>query len=481
MNPEKIEPRPFDRGDPAYRWKLWVTLDSTHGEFRHYFWRRIGLAVAAFALLGWFAATAGVWANVKYRRPLPGARYADLAIPWRWSRYRAEIAADYLELGRTLIGRGDPAAALNYLDAAIALEPASLEGRRLASLAQFRLGFKPAALALLRAGIPAAAAAGDEPYLRAYFEVAFATRENAAAFAAAGRLLPAQPDRVAIHGLIALEEATACYNLGHYREAERILTAWSLLEFPEGEILFCRCESELGSRAAALSRLQGDLVRFTHRDGICVALERLAREQGLPDLVRRFALLRGFADPGRPEARVDLLYADQALGGAADLRRDVDAYRADFGSRPAALVVLSQFAADTGQPDVAEGACERASACGLRTGEFHLRTVQARLVARDYRRAVKAIAAVQNEEPFLGPSGEAVLAGMKAVALFGAGDGGAELAFSAFLPQSGALAPSAGLFLADQLRLAGFARQSRQVLDRVCASDPAAGSIPAGR
>jgi hypothetical protein len=40
------------------------------------------------------------------------------------------------------------------------------------------------------------------------------------------------------------------------------------------------------------------------------------------------------------------------------------------------------------------------------------------------------------------------------------------------MPVSGALRPAAGLFLAQQLRKAGFVDQSRQLLEKVCAEDP---------
>ena len=474
MNTEKVEPKAFDRLNPAYRWRLWVHLDSLYGEFHHYFWRRISVVLAAIVVSGWFVATAGVWAHVKYHRGFSEARYVDLATPWRWGRYRAAIATHYLALGRVQLERGNPVDALNYLDAALALKPDNLQVRRMAALAEFRLGYKPASLALLRGGLAAAAAAGDQPFLQAFFDVAFDAKADDDAFATGSRLLPAKRDREAIHLFIALEMATARYNRGHYAEAERMLSDWGLLDFPEGEILSCQCEAARGRRGEALARLQGDLARFTHRDGIYVALERLAREQGLPATVRRYALLRGLDAPARADARIDLLYADQAIPGRADLRRDADSYCADLGSDSVALTLLSQFAADSGQPDMAERASALAAARGIRMDEFLLRTVQAGIVAHDYRRAIQAVAVAQAQGRAMGPPEDIALAGMKAVALFGAGDAGAELAFSDFFPHAASLTPVVGRFLADQLRDAGFARQSRQVLERVFPTDPGA-------
>ena len=474
MNSEKVESKAFNRLNPAYRWRLWVNLDSRYGEFHHYFWRRISMVLAAVVLSGWIAATTGIWAHVKYHRGFSEVRYVDLAIPWRWGRYRAAIAAHYLSLGRVQIEKGNPVDALNYLDAALALKPGNLQIRRMAALAEFRLGYKPAALALLRVGLPSAAAAGDQPFLRAFFDVAFDAKADDDAFTTGSRLLPAQRDRDATHLFIALEMATARYNRGHYVEAERLLSDWGLLDFPEGEILSCLCEAARGRRGEALARLQGDLARFTHRDGITVALERLAREQGLPVMVRRYALLRGLATPARADTRIDLLYADQAIPGRADLRRDVDSYCADLGSDSVALTLLSQFAADSGLPDIAARASALAAGRGIRMDEFLIRTVQASIVAHDYRRAIQAVTVAQTQGRSLEPPEALALAGMKAVALYGAGDAGAELAFSDFFPHAASLNPIVGRFLADQLRDAGFARQSRQVLERVFPADPGA-------
>jgi hypothetical protein len=462
----------FDPRNPACRRKLWVKLDSRDGKFYYFFWRRICLVLAVLFLAGWLALAAAAWANIKYRRGFSEARYLDLAAPWRWGRYRAAIGAHYLALGRLGLEHGNPGAALNYLNASLALAPGNLQSRRLAALAQFRLGFKTAAFALLRGGLASAADAGDEAYVQAFFDVAFDLQADVEAFTAGSRLLPPRPDSLRIHRFIAFQLATARYNRGHYSEAEQILADWRLQDFPEGEVLFALCDAERGLREIAVRRLEGDLARFTKRDVIYVALERLARDMELPQEVRGYALLRGIAEPASPQARIDLLYADHALDRGEEVRREINSYCADFKSDANALTMLAQFGADTGEQDAAERARDLARASGIPTADFDLMDAQASIVARDYRRAIRAVTVAQMERQSMGRAYEVVLSGIKAVALLGAGDGGAKLAFSDFLPLSGALRPPAGLFLVDQLRREGFAEQSRQLLERVCAEHP---------
>jgi hypothetical protein len=154
------------------------------------------------------------------------------------------------------------------------------------------------------------------------------------------------------------------------------------------------------------------------------------------------------------------------------VRSEINSYCADFGSDADALTLLAQFAADEGDPDTAERARDLARASGIPTTGFDLGIAQASIAARDYPRAIRVIAFAQTEKQSLGRPYEATVAGMKAVALFGAGDGGAKLAFSDLLPLSEALRPAIGLFFVDQLRRAGFAEQGRQLLERVCADHP---------
>ncbi len=464
--------RNLDPRDPANGGKLWIKLHSRNGRYYYFFWRRICIALAILMLAGWLAVTAAAWANVKYRRGFSEARFLDLAVPWRWHRYKAAIAAHYLALGRLNIEQGNPDVALNYLNASLALEPGSLESRRLGALAQFRLGFKTAALALLRPGLAPAADAGDEAFLRSFFDVAFDLQADDAAFAAGAQLLPPRPDRSRIHQLIALQVATARYNRGHYLEAERILANWKLEEFPEGEVLLARCYAERGMNEIAIQRLDGDLARFTQRDGIYTALERLARDQGLPQVLLRYALLRELAEPARPQARIDLLYAYHSLDRSADVRREINSYCSDFRADANAVAILAQFAADTGEPDTAERARDLARAGGFPTTEFDLKVVQACIVAHDYRRALFAIKLAQAEGKSVGRAYEAIMSGFKAVSLFGAGYGGGELAFSYFMTLPMAPPPHAGLFLSEELHRVGFGEQSRQLLERVCTDNP---------
>jgi hypothetical protein len=472
VNPDKIEPEVFDPASPAYRRKLWVALNSKDGEFRHLFWRRICLIAAAVAGAGWLALTAGAWAEIRYHRGFSNVRYVDLALPWRWDRYRADIGLHDLALGRLEMESLRPDLALVHFRSAQALAPDSLEARRMVARADYLLGFKSEALALLRTGVGAAADADNQAYLLDYFRFAFDLQADDEAFATGLRLLPRQPSASRVHPLIVLAMATARFNRGYYMESERILGEWGLQDLLEGDILVAQCEFERGQRGPAISRLDADLARYANRDPILVALEGLFLEQGRQEAVRQYAFLRAIDQPASAPVQMDLICADHAAGRKADERAEINDYCALFRADAGALALLSQFAANTGEPATASRAREMARRGGLPVAEFDLCVAQACLVAQDYRSALRAVSIAQGEGGLESRPGGALLSGIKVVALLAEGDAGAELAFSRFLAVSRGLRPIAGLFLVKQLRQAGLAAPSRQLLDRICSEHP---------
>lgn len=472
MNPVKISAKVFDPENPAYRWKLWIKRDSRHGFFYHIYWRRIGALLGVVLLIGWLLGTAGLWFTERYVQGFSEPRYVDLALPWRWSRYRSAMGSDYLKLGRLALQSGSTNTALSYLSESLHVDPGNRESLRLAALTRYRLGSKAGVLALLRTKVASAAKDGDQAYLQTFFEIAFDLQADDEAFAVGRDLLPQAPDSAGFHRFIALQMATARFNRGHYSEAEQILADWKLQDEPEGEIVFAECEAEQGRYANAVGRLEGDLARLKRQDGIYATLVRLAQDQGDAEMELRYALLRRDAEPSNPKARIDLLYADHALGTGADIRREIEAYCADFKSDPDAISLLAQFAIEAGEPHAAERARDLAKAKGMGTVEFDIAIAQAAIAAGDYPRAVKVVTLAQGDGGSLGQAYDATLAGTKVVALFGARDSRANLAFSNFLPLSEVLPHRAGHFLAHHLHILGLAAQSQQLLERVCDKDP---------
>ena len=471
MTPDKEIRSGFDPRNPAYRWNLWKKLDSRKGSFRHFYWRRIFIVLAALCVCGWFALAAGVWSVVKFHRGISEVRYVDLALPWRWHSYRASVGAHYLALGSDALEHGYPSAAINYLNASLSLAPGSLVARQRFAAAQYRLNLKSSALKTLLAGIDQAAAAGNTEYIRNFFSTAFELQDDDEANTVGSGLLPKQPDNVRIHRFIAFQVATAQYNRGHYFEAEEILSSWSLQNIPEGDILFAKCDAERGIPDEAVVRLERDLKRFAEKGAILSSLENFARQRGDVNGAYRLALMRRMANPGAPAVRVDLLYAEHAMGSAEE-KREFESYCDDFKANAGALGLLAQYTVETKQPEAAERVRDLALAGGFPTAGFDLAVAEASIKTGDYRRALRALAQAHSGKGPFSRSLEALVTGMKVVALFGAGDVGAKLAYGDLLPLSNALRPSDGLVVVRQLRLLGLSDESRELLERLCAANP---------
>jgi len=422
--------------------------------------------------LGWILATTAVWANLKFRRSFAEIQYADLVLPWRWGHYMTAMSGHYVAMGNVAFEHGMPDSAFYFYNAALAMRPKNAEAHRLAALAQYRMGLKPAALSSLVAGVPAAAAANDEVYLRQFYGMAFETQADDEAYRVSLPLLPPQPDQKRVHLLIAFQLATARFNRGHYADAEKLLTDWNLRSFPEGLTLYAQCQWESGQTDAAIQTLQEALGRFSQRDGIYAALEQMARTQDQPESVLQYALLRQLADPEHFAPQLDVLYADHRLGRTEAERRAVDAYTKAFKTDAAALGQLLQFAADTGQPKVAERAHDLAQAAGQATAGFDLGTAEAGIASRDYAAAARALARIKSEKSPINRTFEATVDGLEVVAKFGTGDSGATLALGNFLGRASALRPTEGILLAQYLRDEGHADPSRQLLERVYSTNP---------
>jgi hypothetical protein len=168
---------------------------------------------------------------------------------------------------------------------------------------------------------------------------------------------------------------------------------------------------------------------------------------------------------------MDMIHSDHALGRNADARLEIDSFVADFKSNPNALALLAQYAAEVGDPDTAERTRSLVGP-GNQAPGFNLCAVRACIVARDYRRALRAIALAQADRQHAGGGYGSALAGLRALALFGAEDGGAKLAFSEFLALTDPLRPVDALFVVGQLKGMGLADESRRLLERVCAVNP---------
>ena len=462
---------PFNPGDALYRGKLWVRVVAPNSVRWHFFWRRIALALAALAVVGWLALAGVVWAFVKYQRGYADVSFADIAFyPVRSAHYRTGLGRHHLAQGRIELEKKNYLTGYQFLLAGLARVPDDVAARRLVAFTQVRLGRSDLALKTLVDG--ASLATTDLDYLKLLFALLHEAHEDERILDLARQLLPPTPESTLAHQFVALQAATAHFERGRYEAAERLLGEWRLTDSLEGEILLARCDWERGFPDFALARLEREVTRFAKRDELYLHLVRFYRDLGRYADARRFALLRQFNDPASPGARVDLLHNYYATGDREAAARELDTYLATFRADPAALVLLAWLAVDTAQPALATTAHDLALAQKFPLNAFNLARVHTAIAAQDYAAALKLadVAAIEENED--NPNFLSTLNGLRAVAHFGLKDTSrAALMLTAFLNQTKLRAGDA-LLLARELRPLGATAATREVLARAVALDP---------
>jgi predicted Zn-dependent protease len=266
--------------------------------------------------------------------------------------------------------------------------------------------------------------------------------------------------------------ATAHFERGRYDEAERIVADWQLTKSLEGIILLAKCDWERGFPDRALQRLEAEIARFPKRDELYLHIVRYHRELGHAAEARRYALLRQFNDPASPGPRVDLIYTYHGTGDKAAEARELAAYFHDFTVDPNALVLLTWFAVETVQPDLADRVAIVAKERNYPLDAFAIGRVQAQLAAQHYQAALDLALTGMREDNAENAAFNTTLNGLRCVALFGLKDNTrAEAMLRSFVGQA-KLRPAEALLLARQLRLIGTLAAARLVLARATVVDP---------
>jgi hypothetical protein len=411
----------FDPASPEYRWKLWVTVVSPTDEpHLVVFWRRIFGALFVLALVGWLAAAFAVTLFIRQRHDFAEVSYLNIVLPHRWPLHRQSLGRHYVARGQEALARGEFPLALAHYIAGVGRDSSNLPARRQLAIIYFRFGQPHNALRALTDGLDQAAR--DLDYLKLTFGALFELQEDARVLEFSARILPAQPEENLAAQFLALSAATARYHRGDYDGAERLLRDWRLARSAEGLVLAAKCEWERGYPELALAQLQAQRARFPGRDEIPLQLIRYYRELGRDTDALNESLVRHVADPASPGPRIDLLHSLHRTRDHGRLARETDRYVADYTADSKALILLAWFAADAGDLGLVRRVEAIAREKKHPLDAFDLINVQALIAAGQYHDALAAAETSLRREGGANPQYASVLAGLRALACFGAGN-----------------------------------------------------------
>lgn len=403
-----------------HRFRLWARLREGNSPPRLVvFWPRLVATIVLFTFVGWMGLTGAAWLILRQRHPSAAIRFANLVLPHRWTEHQLTLGRHYLSLARDSTAKNLPSETARLFAAGIARVPDDLVARHQLAAIHARDGNLPAALNVLTGRLDLAL--NDRSYLQLTFGLLFEMQRHDEALAVTARFLPASPDDSLSHQFLALQAATAHFNLGRYDETEQIVARWRLERSVEGLILLARCDWERGYPDLAQLRLERNRSRFSAGDEIPLFLGRLYRELGLHDRAWQEALVCIAVDPLSPGPRIDLLHSTHQVGSAAIFELEVGKYFRDFANDARALLLIAELAARLGNVALAGNALEFAKRADFPPGPFQVEELKALLTAGDPVRARALAEQLQAEHPPTTQLGVRIT-GWRAVACFGVRD-----------------------------------------------------------
>lgn len=404
-------------------------------------------------------------------RELDELSWFDFAQPARW--YRRSIAqGDHAFLtAQHHLRRREFLQALAFARSGLAHSPQNADGRVLLAELLAASGRFSAAHDVLFDGLVYHRA--DARYLGRLFAFLSLRQDDAATIALAHELLSEKSVSDSVLKVAAFAAAKASYLRGDLETAAEFFRRDPALPMTrDGRLLSAKIDLDRGLGEIALPRLRALASDFPHDSEIHATLLHYLQDAGRADDARRTSLAFQLAHPDLPAPRIELLNAYAQKGDTAQIARDSEAFMRDFQNDNPALLLLSDFAANTGNVSLAHRLVTLARDRNLPWEPHALLAVEAALVARKFHAAQTSIDALLRENPRWPEGYRAVLDGFQSVVSFALGDTEASRLFlGKFLSQPSSRAHNL-LALANRFAALGAEEQAHQIVTRAVAIDP---------
>lgn len=424
------------------------------------------------AVIGWASASITVFFWAKHHQGITEARWIDIAVPANWGDFRRAQGLHLLTLANQQFEAGNFGQGFHLLRVGLSKHPEDAQGRLL--LADIYKASKRADLAerVLVAGIPFNTRNLD--YLQNVFRFLLLHQSDERVIETARNLFTTSPSLPAeVSAITAIAAATASYFRGNYDQAEDYLRSYGLESTWEGRLLAAKIDWERGYRELALFQLQRLYDEIPANDDAYQTSVEWLRELGRDDAARQVSLLRQINFPDDPRPRIELLYIYEKAGADETVDLQAESILRDFRSDSNALLLVADFAANTGRADLAQSIFEATRTHQEVSWEAPaLMAMEAMVVAGDYQGAVSFARKLQAENPTWADRFYSVFNGLQSIAYFGLGDHeSGQLFLSNFLSQSNLRAENLTA-VSRRLITVGALAQAREVLEHAIQADP---------
>jgi Tfp pilus assembly protein PilF len=384
-------------------------------------WGRLLGTLTILAVSGWFALAGALYLHFKYNKEFDQASYAKMLtlLPFGLEAHRVEMGNYHIERGLTEIKEGNYRDALRLLRLGVSRSPANLEGRRvLAEFYEIALKRHDIATDLLLKGMELGGAQ-DIDYLKQSLRFLLRYQMDEAIQNLANKYLPEEPDLTEVNRTLAFGAANANYLRGNYDLADDYIINYNLLVSVEGILLSAQISWDRGNKIAAMTKMEYSIQAFPNSEPLLMQLSRYHRELGEIDEARRYAILRNVSDPLSAAPRLELLYIYNESEDFEREQSEIQRMLQQFRNDEPALQSLANFAADTGNIDLARRTYEEALENEFGIDSFALLLIEAHLVNKDYQGALDFSEELVGERPDWLTQRWAIFNSLRAVASYG--------------------------------------------------------------
>ncbi|MEN8734382.1 MAG: hypothetical protein ABF320_02330 [Lentimonas sp.] len=384
-------------------------------------WGRILTSFFAFSASAWLLVAGMLFFYFKYKKDFDEVTFTGmLTLPFRVDAHREEMGDFHIKKGLKELKQNNYRDALRLLRLGVTRSPRNLEGRSI--LAEFyELAIKRSDIAadLMKRGLDLGGIE-DLDYIKRTLRLLMSYQMDTEIQAIADKYLPEEAELTDINRTIAYGAANANYLRGNYDRADDYLLTYNLIESLKGLLLSAQISWDRGNQRSAIGKLNESVRKFPNSEPLLILLSRFHRELGETDDARRYAILRNVADPLSAAPRLELLYIYNKSGDTEREARETKRMLQQFREDIKALQALANFAADTGNVELARRTYEEALENEFGIEAFALLLIEAHLVSKDYSGALDFSEELLKERPEWLTRRWAILNSLRAVASYGA-------------------------------------------------------------
>ena len=465
MKKHSQTPQPFNREKPILFGFATQRKGADGRVLIRFRWFRIFSALMFTALAGWFTVAGGLFLHFKYRKDFDEVSFVDMMfLPVKIDEHRRKMGDFHVQKGLDYIKDGNFRDGLRLLRLGVARSRGNLEGRTVvAEIFEIALRRPDKATQMMLEGLDEGGIE-DIDYVKKTLRMLLRYQMDEEIQDLADRTLPDEPEITDLNRVLAFGAAQANYLRGNFDRADDYLIDYNMIESLEGLLLSAQISWERGNQVAAITKMEQSLNKFPNSEPLLMQLSRYHREMGDVDQARRYAILRNVSDPMSAAPRLELLYIYNKSGDSEREQRETQRMLKQFRTDEKALQALANFAADTGNIELARRTYEEALENEFAIDPFALLLIEAHLVDKDYNGALSFAEELLKEKPDWLNKRWAIFQSLRAVVSYGANrpDLG-EIYLQSFIEDKGTQ-PSSHLAVARRFNNIDRPQQARKIL-----------------